>query len=1022
MTTQRILVALLAAALAVPACADDAEPGDTQETTTGDADSGEDAAGGDAANEDTAGGDAAGEDTAGGDAAGEDTAGGNASDGGAGDGDAAGTDTAPFAAPVVGIGPLATVSHCAGSAIDVPVSLSPGDAVTVLVSAELSGPDGNFDAPRVIGSATFAGDGVIAGVLPADLPPGESYRLRAVADGAEPSTSDQSLTVFGLAEVDVDLTPRHGFVGDVFRVSDNTVGVVSRTWTFPADADVPTSTEAITDVSFSELGVKAIGYDGLTSDGCVVSELFDTRLNSIEVVGCEVAIPDTAEVITDTGSEKVGGSYHAWMCGGSQMSGFGGIPTLFIEPGAVFDFDGGGAYTVYVKSGGSFVSNSPGGSVTVIHEPGAVIVDHPQQSTLECQTLTFDANAGPAGGCVPEGVAPDSVAITTGELGTEPICPGTKLDLDVTVSGQLGASNLFIAQLSDATGDYGNGQLIGVMAGTSSKTVPIALPAPLPAGTDYRVRVFSSHPPSIGTETAPFEVQAAAVAGIDVLDRKALVGEPVRFATAPLGDTSIPFVSADWDFGDNAQPAIGSGESVTTTYATAGQKTVTLSTVDAGGCATSATVAYDEEVYQSGVEILGCSITVPSDAEVYGPGVADLQSGASWVCGGAQTELFGGVSTAVVEEHGELDFRGGGRHTFYVRAGGLFTGGSGGDNALVYESGALVADIEQLAFAFECPVLEVDVSEAPTPGCQPFDPPPPSITIGEPQSSAVCTGAGFSLPLATTGIFPPSNTFHLELSDSSGSFASPVRIGSTSSAAGGTISGRINAGDVADGTGYRLRVVSDDPPVTSEPATTVLTVSTTPDVTVVGDYFVVSGEPLTLTLDPPAGVGETVSWEIDGVEVSTEVALTTTLTDYRFYSVDVTVTTAAGCVDDRNHPVRVVGCEPTIEANAEIVTEPGATGFGGAGGWWICDGGEVSASAGSYGVYVESGGEFNFTSGGVYAAYVLAGGTYNGAPGGLRAVISEPGATVALSGSEQFVLECPAITFDTSIAPPAGCP
>lgn len=78
------------------------------------------------------------------------------------------------------------------------------------------------------------------------------------------------------------------------------------------------------------------------------------------------------------------------------------------------------------------------------------------------------------------------------------------------------------------------------------------------------------------------------------------------------------------------------------------------------------------------------------------------------------------------------------------------------------------------------------------------------------------TGDTGSLNFTSIGTYAVGNTFSAELSDGSGSFASPTSIGTLSISGtdpSGTISFTIPAGS-ASGTGYRIRVVSDDPIIT----------------------------------------------------------------------------------------------------------------------------------------------------------------------------------------------------------------
>jgi hypothetical protein len=73
--------------------------------------------------------------------------------------------------------------------------------------------------------------------------------------------------------------------------------------------------------------------------------------------------------------------------------------------------------------------------------------------------------------------------------------------------------------------------------------------------------------------------------------------------------------------------------------------------------------------------------------------------------------------------------------------------------------------------------------------------------------SPFCAGANVSVSYTITGTYVAGNIFTAQLSDASGSFASPVSIGSVAQITAGTISATIPAGTVT-GTGYRIRVVA----------------------------------------------------------------------------------------------------------------------------------------------------------------------------------------------------------------------
>jgi subtilisin-like proprotein convertase family protein len=106
----------------------------------------------------------------------------------------------------------------------------------------------------------------------------------------------------------------------------------------------------------------------------------------------------------------------------------------------------------------------------------------------------------------------------------------------------------------------------------------------------------------------------------------------------------------------------------------------------------------------------------------------------------------------------------------------------------------------------------------------------PVITVISTQalsSSVFCAGAIVNVDFTTDGPANAGNVFTAQLSNSSGSFASPVAIGTLTSINSGTINATIPAGTVT-GTGYRIRVVSSNPAVTGSNNGTNLSIYQTP--------------------------------------------------------------------------------------------------------------------------------------------------------------------------------------------------
>jgi hypothetical protein len=91
--------------------------------------------------------------------------------------------------------------------------------------------------------------------------------------------------------------------------------------------------------------------------------------------------------------------------------------------------------------------------------------------------------------------------ITTDSLASTFLCPGTALTVNFTSIGSFDSSNIYTAQLSDATGNFTSPVSIGTWAGNAnSGSINAVIPGSTAAGTSYRIRVISSAPPVTGSD------------------------------------------------------------------------------------------------------------------------------------------------------------------------------------------------------------------------------------------------------------------------------------------------------------------------------------------------------------------------------------------------------------------------------------------------------------------------------------------------------------------------------------------
>jgi bacillolysin len=84
------------------------------------------------------------------------------------------------------------------------------------------------------------------------------------------------------------------------------------------------------------------------------------------------------------------------------------------------------------------------------------------------------------------------------------------------------------------------------------------------------------------------------------------------------------------------------------------------------------------------------------------------------------------------------------------------------------------------------------------------------MNIGVLATTPICGGTNLSIPYSANYVYYQGNKFTAQLSDATGSFATPLNIGSITSTASGAISATIPTTTKA-GNGYRVRVVSSNP-------------------------------------------------------------------------------------------------------------------------------------------------------------------------------------------------------------------
>ncbi len=92
-----------------------------------------------------------------------------------------------------------------------------------------------------------------------------------------------------------------------------------------------------------------------------------------------------------------------------------------------------------------------------------------------------------------QGFQQPELQLWTGTIAT-PNCPGSSISVPYLASGIISSSNIFTAQLSDASGSFANPVTIASKQGNTNGTLAATIPLNSPAGNQYKIRIKSSLP------------------------------------------------------------------------------------------------------------------------------------------------------------------------------------------------------------------------------------------------------------------------------------------------------------------------------------------------------------------------------------------------------------------------------------------------------------------------------------------------------------------------------------------------
>lgn len=408
--------------------------------------------------------------------------------------------------------------------------------------------------------------------------------------------------------------------------------------------------------------------------------------------------------------------------------------------------------------------------------------------------ITFTSNSVAGGGSAGDEVFIDDMELiyvprTTTVSTLNPLTynvsssQGASISIPFTKTGIFEFSNVFTAQLSDASGSFANPVNIGTLSSNSAGTINATIPAGTPSGTGYRIRVVATTPNVSATanldnitinlvtnSVAPSAAQTIAAntngSTLSVTENPAAVSRVWKFATTSGG----PYA--------NVNPS-QTGFSYVPNFANAGTYYVICESSFGGGL-----TAVSNEVVINVVK----NQIAPAGTQSLLVSVAGTTLNVTETPTGTAREWFfsttpgGPYSAFAPVETGTsyvpvFNTQG----TYYVVCTSTISGVQTTSNEVIISVG------------------NANISTGTIAG-SPFEFSPSS------------PNANVDVPFTVSGPLNAGNVFTAQLSDANGSFANATNIGTLSSQNSGTISAVIPNTTPA-GNGYLIRVISSAPAI-----------------------------------------------------------------------------------------------------------------------------------------------------------------------------------------------------------------
>jgi hypothetical protein len=314
-------------------------------------------------------------------------------------------------------------------------------------------------------------------------------------------------------------------------------------------------------------------------------------------------------------------------------------------------------------------------------------------------------------------------SVSINSVSASSFCSGDSISVSFTATGAWGHKNAFTLQLSDTSGSFANGVFtnVGSLADSVSGTFTISsqVPANVTFSNHYRLRVIGANPYRASADNGS-NISVGSGHHRSFQQFKAwTVNAPLHFNLFS-NNGSFPKDTIYWSLGDGADQTsfteVGADQNHefghTTTYSSAGLKTVVARSVSPGGCTASDTLL---------TYVFDCSVPpIPHDAYVIDKDI-DLTSldlshanekmriyANIWVNPGVT--FIGGELDTIYAEAGSTIGNGPGNIVF-LKPGAIYNGRTA--SVVIADQAASVDPIFAGGPVLKCSNLDFDYSNAP---------------------------------------------------------------------------------------------------------------------------------------------------------------------------------------------------------------------------------------------------------------------------------------------------------------------